>query len=117
MYLNSSYAMSFTLMLGLRVPENGSIRLRFGPILQHILHANTHLETLEILKVHGITGLHTYIPPTKIFLGLPAARAGAGIGITPVAVLSSKLLLAIEGSAKYGCVKLWLKYCDDQIGY
>lgn len=109
--------MSFTLMLGLRVPENGSIRLRFGPILQHILHANTHLETLEILKVHGITGLHTYIPPTKIFLGLPAARAGAGIGITPVAVLSSKLLLAIEGSAKYGCVKLWLKYCDDQIGY
>ncbi|XP_057497932.1 hevamine-A-like [Actinidia eriantha] len=57
------------------------------------------------------------IPATKIFLGLPAAPAAAGSGFVPVSDLTSKVLPAIKGSAKYGGVMLWSKYYDDQTGY
>ncbi|XP_021280019.1 hevamine-A-like [Herrania umbratica] len=59
----------------------------------------------------------TDIPATKILLGLPAAPAAAGSGFIPVADLTSKVLPAIKGSAKYGGVMLWSKYYDDQTGY
>ncbi|KAK8504157.1 hypothetical protein V6N13_132018 [Hibiscus sabdariffa] len=57
------------------------------------------------------------IPATKIFLGLPAAPTAAGSGFIPVADLTSTVLPAIKGSAKYGGVMLWSKYYDDQTGY
>jgi len=57
------------------------------------------------------------IPAQKIFLGLPAAPDAAGSGFVPVADLTSKVLPAIKGSAKYGGVMLWSKYYDDQTGY
>ncbi|KAH8517689.1 hypothetical protein H0E87_005564 [Populus deltoides] len=57
------------------------------------------------------------IPAQKIFLGLPAAPDAAGSGFIPVADLTSKVLPAIKGSAKYGGVMLWSKYYDDQTGY
>ena len=59
----------------------------------------------------------TDIPATKIFLGLPAAPTAAGSGFIPVVDLTSKVLPAIKGSAKYGDVMLWSKYYDDQTGY
>ncbi|KAK8639689.1 hypothetical protein V6N13_138060 [Hibiscus sabdariffa] len=59
----------------------------------------------------------TDIPATKIFLGLPAAPTAAGSGFIPVADLTSTVLPAIKGSAKYGGVMLWSKYYDDQTGY
>jgi len=57
------------------------------------------------------------IPATQIFLGLPAAPKAAGSGFIPVADLTSKVLPAIKGSAKYGGVMLWSKFYDDQTGY
>jgi chitinase len=57
------------------------------------------------------------IPATKIFLGLPAAPKAAGSGFIPVDDLTSKVLPAIKGSAKYGGVMLWSKFYDDQTGY
>ncbi|GMP61280.1 hypothetical protein CsSME_00023804 [Camellia sinensis var. sinensis] len=57
------------------------------------------------------------IPATKILLGLPAAPDAAGSGLIPVTDLTSKVLPAIKGSAKYGGVMLWSKYYDDQSGY
>ena len=54
---------------------------------------------------------------TKIFLGLPAAPDAAGSGFIPVNDLTSKVLPAINGSAKYGGVMLWSKYYDDETGY
>jgi len=57
------------------------------------------------------------IPAQKIFLGLPAAPDAAGSGFISVADLTSKVLPAIKGSAKYGGVMLWSKYYDDQTGY
>ncbi|KAF2322125.1 hypothetical protein GH714_007046 [Hevea brasiliensis] len=57
------------------------------------------------------------IPAKKIFLGLPAAPAAAGSGFIPATDLTSKVLPAIKGSAKYGGVMLWSKYYDDQTGY
>ncbi|KAJ9175515.1 hypothetical protein P3X46_014063 [Hevea brasiliensis] len=57
------------------------------------------------------------IPASKIFLGLPTAPDAAGSGFIPVADLTSKVLPAIKGSAKYGGVMLWSKYYDDQTGY
>ncbi|KAL6323165.1 hypothetical protein AAG906_027444 [Vitis piasezkii] len=57
------------------------------------------------------------ISATKIFLGLPAAPEAAGSGFIPVADLTSTVLPAIKGSAKYGGVMLWSKYYDDQTGY
>ena len=58
----------------------------------------------------------TSIPATKFFLGLPASTNAAGSGFIPAADLTSKVLPAIKGSAKYGGVLLWSKYYDDQ-GY
>ena len=57
------------------------------------------------------------IPAKKIFLGLPAAPDAAGSGFIPVSDLTTKILPAIKGSAKYGGVMLWSKYYDDQSGY
>ncbi|XP_059634283.1 hevamine-A-like [Cornus florida] len=57
------------------------------------------------------------IPATKIFLGLPAAPEAAGSGFIPVPDLTSQVLPAIKGSAKYGGVMLWSKYYDDQTKY
>ncbi|KAK4849545.1 hypothetical protein QYF36_026010 [Acer negundo] len=61
--------------------------------------------------------LNTDITATKIFLGLPASPEAAGSGFIPVSDLTSKVLPAIKGSAKYGGVMLWSKYYDDQSGY
>ncbi|KAI3783048.1 hypothetical protein L2E82_13110 [Cichorium intybus] len=57
------------------------------------------------------------IPATKIFLGLPASPTAAGSGYISVGDLTSKVLPAIKGSAKYGGVMLWDKYHDNQTGY
>ena len=57
------------------------------------------------------------IPAKKILLGLPAAPAAGGSGFISAADLTSKVLLAIKGSAKYGGVMLWSKFYDDQTGY
>ncbi|KAK1559572.1 hypothetical protein Q3G72_015916 [Acer saccharum] len=57
------------------------------------------------------------ITATKIFLGLPASPEAAGSGFIPVSDLTSTVLPAIKGSAKYGGVMLWSKYYDDQSGY
>ena len=57
------------------------------------------------------------IPATNFFLGLPASPNAAGSGFIPAADLTSKVLPAIKGSAKYGGVMLWSKYYDDQTGY
>ena len=57
------------------------------------------------------------IPANKIFLGLPASPAAAGSGFIPVADLTSKVLPAIKGSAKYGGVMLWSRYYDGQTRY
>ncbi|XP_030468263.2 acidic endochitinase-like [Syzygium oleosum] len=59
----------------------------------------------------------TSIPAGQIFLGLPAAADAAGSGFIPASELTSKVLPAIEGSAKYGGVTLWSRYYDDQTGY
>ncbi|GMJ13886.1 Lysozyme 1, chitinase A [Hibiscus trionum] len=59
----------------------------------------------------------TDVPATKIFLGLPASPEAAGSGFIPVSDLTSQVLPAIKGSAKYGGVMLWSKYYDDQSGY
>ncbi|CAK7348797.1 unnamed protein product [Dovyalis caffra] len=72
----------------------------------------------------GITNLEdawkqwiSSIPAKNIFLGLPAAPDAAGSGFIPASDLTSKILPAIKGSAKYGGVMLWSKYYDDQTGY
>ncbi|KDP44396.1 hypothetical protein JCGZ_20076 [Jatropha curcas] len=57
------------------------------------------------------------IPANKIFLGLPAAPDAAGSGFIPIEDLTSQILPAIKGSAKYGGVMLWSKYYDDETGY
>ncbi|KAK8676880.1 hypothetical protein V6N13_142439 [Hibiscus sabdariffa] len=59
----------------------------------------------------------TDIPATKIFLGLPASPEAAGSGFIPVSDLTSQVIPAIKGSAKYGGIMLWSKYYDDQSGY
>ncbi|KAK8579224.1 hypothetical protein V6N13_142442 [Hibiscus sabdariffa] len=59
----------------------------------------------------------TDVPATKIFLGLPASPEAASSGFIPVSDLTSQVLPAIKGSAKYGGVMLWSKYYDDQSGY
>ncbi|KAI3427516.1 Glyco_hydro_18 domain-containing protein, partial [Psidium guajava] len=41
----------------------------------------------------------------------------SGSGFIPATDLTSKVLPAIKGSAKYGGVMLWSKYYDDQSGY
>ncbi|KAK4411457.1 Hevamine-A [Sesamum angolense] len=57
------------------------------------------------------------VPATKIFLGLPAAPDAAGSGFVPVSDLISTVLPGIKSSNKYGGVKLWSKYYDDETGY
>ncbi|KAL2520554.1 Acidic endochitinase [Forsythia ovata] len=57
------------------------------------------------------------IPASEIFLGLPASPEAAGSGFVPANDLTSQVLPAIKGSAKYGGVMLWSKYYDDQSGY
>ncbi|RYR64879.1 hypothetical protein Ahy_A03g010908 isoform C [Arachis hypogaea] len=57
------------------------------------------------------------IPANKIFLGLPAAPTAAGSGFIPATTLTSSVLPAIKGSAKYGGVMLWSRYYDVQSGY
>ncbi|XP_019194808.1 PREDICTED: acidic endochitinase-like [Ipomoea nil] len=57
------------------------------------------------------------IPAKNIMLGLPAAPDAAGSGFIPPIDLTSQVLPAIKGSAKYGGVMLWSKYYDDQTGY
>ncbi|KAF3944715.1 hypothetical protein CMV_028836 [Castanea mollissima] len=59
----------------------------------------------------------TSIPATNFFLGLPASPNATGSGFIPAADLTSKVLPAIKGTAKYGGVMLWSKYYDDQTGY
>ncbi|KAJ6941451.1 acidic endochitinase-like [Populus alba x Populus x berolinensis] len=56
-------------------------------------------------------------PSSKKLPGLPAAPDAARSGFVPVADLTSKVLPAIKGSAKYGGVLLWSKHYDDQTGY
>lgn len=57
------------------------------------------------------------VPATEIFLGLPAAPAAAGSGFIPASDLTSTVLPAIHGSAKYGGVMLWSRYYDLQTNY
>ncbi|CAL5196902.1 unnamed protein product [Lathyrus oleraceus] len=57
------------------------------------------------------------IPANKIFLGLPASPTAAGSGFIPATDLTSTVLPAIKGSAKYGGVMLWSRYDDVQSGY
>lgn len=53
----------------------------------------------------------------KIFLGLPAAKGGAGSGYIPPRVLTSQILPRIKRSPRYGGVMLWSRYWDKQTGY
>ncbi|XP_022774002.1 hevamine-A-like [Durio zibethinus] len=53
----------------------------------------------------------------KLFLGLPAAKAAAGSGYIPPAVLISQILPEIKKSPKYGGVMLWNRYYDRVNGY
>ncbi|KAL8473673.1 hypothetical protein ACS0TY_030499 [Phlomoides rotata] len=57
------------------------------------------------------------VKATNIFLGLPASPTAAGSGFVSVKDLTSQVIPAIRGSAKYGGVMLWDKYHDDQSGY
>ncbi|KAE8675202.1 Acidic endochitinase [Hibiscus syriacus] len=59
----------------------------------------------------------TYVPATKIFLGLPASPKAAGSGFIPVADLTSQVLPAIKDSSKYEGIMLWSRYYDEQSGY
>ncbi|XP_038709070.1 hevamine-A-like [Tripterygium wilfordii] len=59
----------------------------------------------------------TSIKAGSIFLGLPAAPAAARSGYIPANVLTSQVLPAIKGSAKYGGIMLWSNYYDDKNGY
>ncbi|KAJ0931776.1 putative chitinase [Helianthus annuus] len=74
------------------------------------------LEASPILKMLGSSGLVIYQQP-RFLSGLPASPTAAGSGYIPVGDLTSKVLPAIKGSAKYGGVMLWDKYYDDQTGY
>ncbi|XVF78430.1 hypothetical protein PTKIN_Ptkin14bG0132100 [Pterospermum kingtungense] len=57
------------------------------------------------------TGLFDYV------WGLLASPAATGNGFIPVSDLTSQVLPAIKGSAKYGGVMLWSRFYDDQSGY
>ncbi|KAG6787367.1 hypothetical protein POTOM_009006 [Populus tomentosa] len=87
------------------------------------------LDAIEFLSAYSKQGKRVHltaapqcpfpdsIPAQKIFPGLPAAPGAAGSGFVPVADLTSRVLPAIKGSAKYGGVLLWSKHYDDQTGY
>lgn len=53
----------------------------------------------------------------QLFLGVPASTAAAGSGFIPNDVLTSQVLPAIKGSAKYGGVMIWDRFNDGQSGY
>lgn len=53
------------------------------------------------------------IPAGKVFLGLPASVNAAGSGFISADVVTSQILPAIKGSAKYGGVMLWSKFYDN----
>ncbi|OAY85593.1 acidic endochitinase-like [Ananas comosus] len=57
------------------------------------------------------------VQATNIFMGLPASSDAAGSGYIPPDVLTSQVLPAIKGSAKYGGIMLWNRYYDVQNGY
>lgn len=52
------------------------------------------------------------IKATKIFVGLPAARAAAGSGYIPPNILKSQVLPKVKKSTKYGGIMLWSRYYD-----
>ncbi|XP_010911007.1 hevamine-A [Elaeis guineensis] len=52
------------------------------------------------------------VTATKFFLGLPASPDAAGSGYIPPDVLTSQVLPAIEGTAKYGGIMMWSRYYD-----
>nr|POE48384.1 acidic endochitinase [Quercus suber] len=62
------------------------------------------------------TGLFDYVW-VQFYNNPPCQYSSAGSGFIPAADLTSKVLPAIKGSAKYGGVMLWSKYYDDQAGY
>ncbi|GFS38777.1 chitinase A [Actinidia rufa] len=71
-----------------------------------------------------MTGLFDYVwvqfynnPPCQYTSGDASAPDAAGSGFIPVSDLTSQVLPAIKGSAKYGGVMLWSKYYDDQTDY
>ncbi|KAF8034678.1 hypothetical protein BT93_C0865 [Corymbia citriodora subsp. variegata] len=55
----------------------------------------------------------TSISAGQIFLGLPASPEAANNGFIPASNLTSNVLPAIKGSAKYGGVMLWSKFYDN----
>lgn len=57
------------------------------------------------------------VQAANIFMGLPASSDAAGSGYIPPDVLTSQVLPAIKGSAKYGGIMLWNRYYDVQNGY
>ncbi|KAF6154704.1 hypothetical protein GIB67_002927 [Kingdonia uniflora] len=59
----------------------------------------------------------SFIPATKIFLGVPTAPHAFGSNFIPASNLSSNVLPTIKGSNKYGGVMLWSMYYDDLDGY
>ncbi|XP_010924795.1 hevamine-A-like [Elaeis guineensis] len=52
------------------------------------------------------------VTATNFFLGLPASPDAAGSGYITPDVLTSQVLPAIEGTAKYGGIMLWSRYFD-----
>ncbi|XVE50273.1 hypothetical protein DITRI_Ditri01bG0149000 [Diplodiscus trichospermus] len=63
------------------------------------------------------TGLFDYFGCNSVTSLSANTQLAAGSGFIPVSDLTSQVLPAIKGSAKYGGVTLWSKYYDDQTGY
>nr|AFV30205.1 putative class III chitinase [Elaeis guineensis] len=57
------------------------------------------------------------VTATNFFLGLPASTDAAGSGYIPPDVLTSQVLPAIKGTAKYGGIMLWNRFYDEQNNY
>ncbi|KAG1367719.1 acidic endochitinase [Cocos nucifera] len=57
------------------------------------------------------------VTATNFFLGLPASTDAAGSGYIPPDVLTSQVLPAIKGTAKYGGIMVWNRYYDEQNNY
>ncbi|XP_010910507.2 acidic endochitinase-like [Elaeis guineensis] len=57
------------------------------------------------------------VKATNFFLGVPASSAAAGSGYIPPNVLTSQVLPAIKGTAKYGGIMVWNRYYDEQNNY
>ncbi|KAI6706402.1 hypothetical protein NL676_009364 [Syzygium grande] len=86
----------------------------FGSNFTTILSANTIIATRVISKIHGSNGLQSL--PEKSSSGLPATPDAANDGCIPAPYLTSIVLPAIRGSAKYEGVMLWFDDYDDQTG-